>query len=630
MKKIVPYLKWGLIPLFIAAAAAVLVLFSSYTRTDMEKLYLTPSLDDANGWEIYVTENGQRVFITPQEIMDIDLDRTFYLTRVLTQDMSDGQYTLLNLSNYHPSAVFLDGEFIYTNCCGITPRLDDTVFPKEFTGFNMRGEHTYCTLPENYVGKRLTIATKHNEYASMPMIIMSSMTVGWGVYSSIATGSLFPAVSFAATAVILFGFWLYGVFCGIRDPATLIVISAAMTQSLSYLRQYETYSPVPTAMDTPFTNYIPIIAVCLPQIYFTIKLANKRNRIIYGVVLGTATAAAAAFQTAEIFGAASFCGIARNIMIYISIAALIAFAIPEFKSGSKSIRIFLCGLAVIPAVILALYFFSAAGEDHYAENIRTIVLSSFNDNSTSLISFAGMILFILSAIVSFYSLMRHTAQIQTDLAVQNERLEQLDRELEAQKQFYESKLTKEDEIRALRHDMNGHLSTLLSLLGDNKAEEAKSYLSGIIKLHGELKAEPLCDNPYMNTVLTEYRKKCNENGISFVCHEAVGGFDLPATELCLILNNALENAVEASMKLPESKRKIKVQAAVKQNRFLLRVSNRFNGVIKENGGFPVTEKVGKEHGYGLANILRAAQRRGGSMSCRTENGYFVLDVEFPL
>ena len=105
---------------------------------------------------------------------------------------------------------------------------------------------------------------------------------------------------------------------------------------------------------------------------------------------------------------------------------------------------------------------------------------------------------------------------------------------------------------------------------------------------------------------------------------------LPATELCLILNNALENAVEACMKLPEGDRKIKVQAAVKQKRFLLRVSNSFNGVINETAGLPVTEKEGKEHGYGLSNIIRAAQRRKGSASYRTENGYFVLDVEFPL
>ncbi|MDE7360300.1 MAG: hypothetical protein K2N38_00010 [Oscillospiraceae bacterium] len=86
-----------------------------------------------------------------------------------------------------------------------------------------------------------------------------------------------------------------------------------------------------------------------------------------------------------------------------------------------------------------------------------------------------MVLFILAALISFYSLIRRTVRIQTDLALQNERLKSLDQAMAAQKQFYEAKLTKENEIRSLRHDMDGHLSTLSSLLNDNKTEEAASY-----------------------------------------------------------------------------------------------------------------------------------------------------------
>ncbi|MDE7279745.1 MAG: hypothetical protein K2N26_08485, partial [Oscillospiraceae bacterium] len=507
-------------------------------------LYLTPIISDPNGWEIYVIEDGQRVFLTPEELLEIDLKRTYYISRTLTQEMRDSKYTLLNISNNRPAAVFLDGELIYTNCPEVKPKLDDTVFNEEFNSFEMRGENSYVTLPENYAGRRLTVATEHYNFQSMPMVIMSSLTMGWYIHCADASSMFFPAVSFAVIAVILFGMWLYGVFCGIRNFSTLIVIAAAMTQSLSYLRQYEIYSPVPTAMDTPFEVYVPLIAAALPLIYFLLKLEKKRYRVLYGIILGVTTVAAAAFQTAMMFDTPPVLGAIKNILVYISIAALIVFAMLEWKSRNIDLRIFLVGFAAVLISIAALYFGSLAGEGYYAGNIRYVLSEAFNGYYSDIINFLGMALFVLSAIVSFYSLMIRTARIQTDLAVQNERLEQLDRDLAVQKQFYEAKLTSEKEIRSLKHDIYGHLSTLSLLLGDNKSEEAARYLAEVVKLHGERKSEPLCDDPYMNAVLTEYSARCEENDISFVCHVGVDGQKLPATELCLILNNALENAVE--------------------------------------------------------------------------------------
>ena len=381
-------------------------------------------------------------------------------------------------------------------------------------------------------------------------------------------------------------------------------------------------------MDTPLTAFIPVIAVLLPQVYFLFKSEKRRNKVIYSIIIGTAGAAAIIFQTVELSNGSVLCGHIRNILMYFSSAAIIALAVSEAKIGNKVFRLFLGGIAAVLFSIAVLYVGSLAGNGYYSSNIKTVLIVSLLYSNCDLISFFGMVLFMLSAFISFYSIISHTVRIQTELAVQEERLEQLDRDLAIQKQFYESKLSKEEEIRSLRHDMNGHLSTLLALLDENKSDEAASYLSGIIKLHSEHKSDTMCENPYMNAVLTEYSARCHDNHISFTCHIGVGDHTLPSTELCL--NNALENAVEACMKLPEKERRIKVQAAVKQNRFLLRISNRFDGSLSETEVLPVTKKVGKEHGYGLPNIQRAAQRKGGSMKCRTENEYFVLDVQFPL
>ena len=111
-----------------------------------------------------------------------------------------------------------------------------------------------------------------------------------------------------------------------------------------------------------------------------------------------------------------------------------------------------------------------------------------------------------------------------------------------------------------------------------------------------------------------------------VCHIGIGDEELPATELCLILNNALENAVEGSLTTAEGERIINVQAAVRQDQFLLRVSNRFEGCLTTADGLPVSTKEGEGHGYGLSNIKQAVERKGGQMEYRVWDGYFVLDV----
>lgn len=412
MKKTAAYLKWGLILIFFAATAAVFSLFVSYTRTDSKKLYLTPVLDDAMGWDIYVMDNGQRIYLTPNELLEVDIGRTYYISRILTQELRDSGYTLINLSSYCPSAVFLDGELIYTNCSGISPKLDDTVFPADFKSFEMREEGTYCTLPENYAGKRLTVATEHVNYQSIPSVIFSSMAIGWSVHSSDTNAMIIPAAGFAVTALIMFGIWLYGIFCGIRNPAALFVIAAAMMQSFSYLRQYEYYSPASTAMDIPLTVFIPVIAFLLPQIYFLFKAEKKSSLIIYSIIIGAADASAIVFQAVELSAGTPLCGFLRNLLIYFSFAALVVLAVSEAKRGNKAFRLFLGGLAAMLSGIAVLYIGSFAGDKYYSSNIRSALIVSLSYNSCELINLLSILLLILSAFISFYSLISRTVSIQ--------------------------------------------------------------------------------------------------------------------------------------------------------------------------------------------------------------------------
>jgi len=634
MKKVF-LLKCAVIGTFLVIAAAVSGLFGTYIHADKEPLYLMPSLNDANGWEIYTVENGRHKGLTPGEVREMDPGKTYYLSRILDREQEEKGYTFLRLSGYLPCAVFLDGRLLYTTCPDAVLSIDQVLFPEEYEGLSGRGEAVRCTLPGHFAGRKITVATTvgRSEYGpSMPAITLSSEAVESESFMAAAGSEMIPAAGFAATALLLMAVWLFAFLQGVYNYQVLLPIIGALLQAFFHLRQFEFFSASSTALGSPIAQFIPAVSFLLPLLYLLLQIKEKQRRILFGCILGISSAVAFVSPAAWLFGkeppTSAFH--TENGIFYLPLAALLVFAVLEVKNGNREFKIFLAGLGFTISGIVILYVGSMFGERFYADNISTIFKSAYEGSPSALWSLCSVIFFLLSALISLNKIIRHTVQVHTALSLQTERSRQLDSQLLAQKEFYDARLSHEKELRSLRHDMDGHLNTIAALLGNDRLTEAKNYLNGIAEYYSGQASRIFSNNPYINAVLQNYSAKCLAHHIELVCHIGIGEYRLPATELCLILNNAFENALEACMALPETDRKIKVQAAVRQNLFLLRVSNPFRGDVKTEESLPVTTKCGKEHGYGLSNIRQAAERRGGSMEYHIQNGYFVLDVEFPV
>ncbi len=634
MKKLL-VLKCAAVGTFLILVIAVSGLFGAYTHTDREQLFLTPFLDDTRGWDIYTVENGVHERLTIEEFRELEPGKTYYLSRILTQDMEDSGYTFLQLPGYLPCAVFLDDRLLYTRCPDSVLSIEQISFPDHYDGVSGRGEVVWCTLPKHFAGEKLTIATttKDSEYSpSFPGIILSSEAVESENALASVSSEMVPAAGFAAAALLLMAVWLFAFWQEVYNYQILLPILAALVQTFSHLQQLEFISVASTTLDSPLAQFIPVVSLLLPLVYLLLQIKEKRSRMISGCILGVSSAIAFISPIAGLFGGLPFYSIflTENEILYCPMAALLIFAVLEAKRGNTELRLFLSGLAITISCIVILYIGSWFGEAYYAQNISNVLKSMFAHAPSTFFVWCSAILFLLSALIALNKIIRHTVQVHTALSLQTERSKQLDRQLSAQKDFYDARLSHEKEIRSLRHDMKGHLNTLAMLLNDDRLAEAKNYLDGIVEYHNGQTSKIFSSNPYINAVFQNYSAKCLEHHVELVCRIGIGDQELPATELCLILNNALDNALDASMALPETERQIKVQAAVRQNLFLLRVSNPFNGNVKTDNGLPVTTKGGKEHGYGLSNIRQAAERRGGSMEYHIRDGYFVLDVEFPV
>lgn len=624
--------KCAAVLLFVLLAVWMFELLSSITHIKAEELALTPLIADACGWELYTVENGSRREISSEDAFSLEAGHVFYLSRTLTKEQENAGYTFLMLDITRPCAVFLDGDLLYTNCPGNDMRFDAVSFPQDYTVTDFApGETVRCSLPGHYAGKGLTIATSNTyEPSGMPGIILSSHTTGSALLITGIGNELMPAAGFATLTLLLSGIWLFALFQGIRDYPSLLLILAAVTQMLSHLRQFSFLSPVSFALDSPFAQFIPIIEVMLPCIWLFLQMKDRKGRLLFGSILGFSAVVSLISPIGNLFGGLPFYNpfLADNLTLFITLAALLLFAVREALQKRNQIFIaLLSGLGITVCLIAVLYVGSRCGKGYYAAQITNVInIHPVTIDIYSLLYWCAVILFLLSTILALYQIIRQISGMRTQLALQTEYARQLDSRLLAQKDFYEARVSHENALRSLRHDMAGHLNTLAVLLEDGKTTEAKKYLDGLSKYHKEQAAEIFCKNPYMNAVLQNYAAKCRKQQITLDCHIGIGDEELPATELCLILNNALENAVEGSLTMPEGERLIKVQATVRQDQFLLRVSNRFDKSLKAADGLPVSTKEGDGHGYGLSNIRQAAGRRGGQMEYRVLDGYFVLDV----
>ena len=100
-----------------------------------------------------------------------------------------------------------------------------------------------------------------------------------------------------------------------------------------------------------------------------------------------------------------------------------------------------------------------------------------------------------------------------------------------------------------------------------------------------------------------------------------------------ILGNALDNAIEACVKLksnePEAKTFIKLYSMQKSGMFILGIENSFDGKLKLRSGeeLPLTDKEDKTaHGMGMFNIKSTAEKYGGTMDFQIKDKVFILSV----
>ena len=178
-----------------------------------------------------------------------------------------------------------------------------------------------------------------------------------------------------------------------------------------------------------------------------------------------------------------------------------------------------------------------------------------------------------------------------------------------------------------RHDLRHHLQYLLSCIENGQDARAKEYISGIC---AELEAQQVrryCENEAANLILSAFARRAEKTGVRIAVTGALPNLiSVGDNDLCVILSNALENALHACLPLARAGEActigVSFRSAAPSGKLFLQIVNPCRGEVRFERGVPVASRPG--HGIGVQSIRTVVERYGGGCTFRVENGQFIL------
>lgn len=192
-----------------------------------------------------------------------------------------------------------------------------------------------------------------------------------------------------------------------------------------------------------------------------------------------------------------------------------------------------------------------------------------------------------------------------------------------------------ESFRAFRHDYKAMMITLKSLIRSNENEEALRLLETVfdsmqkkVQMH-----KRYSDSPVLDSMMQEFANLCEAHHVHLSFQAcAPKNTALSLLDAVQIFANLTNNALEASLKIPQEKRFIEIVTGNENDWVTLQVKNSFNGeLLLENGKIITTKPEKEHHGLGMGIIKEIAEKLGGFVIYDTdmEKNIFLVRVHVP-
>lgn len=186
------------------------------------------------------------------------------------------------------------------------------------------------------------------------------------------------------------------------------------------------------------------------------------------------------------------------------------------------------------------------------------------------------------------------------------------------------------QMRGWRHDYRNHIQTMKAYGAAGDLEAMKAYLDELDTDLSMVDTVIKTGNPMGDAILNSKISLAKAKHIAVKADAHIPlALKTSELDLCVILGNLFDNAIEASLTLPEEKRFIRVYMDMKNTQLYISVTN-FTAAkkqVKMNQRFHSTK--GEGHGFGLVRIDTIVQRLDGYISRNSEDGAFTTEILLP-
>ena len=210
--------------------------------------------------------------------------------------------------------------------------------------------------------------------------------------------------------------------------------------------------------------------------------------------------------------------------------------------------------------------------------------------------------------------------------VEEQQVKAMKKRLEEAENFYGS-------IRKVRHEMKNHMANIKGLAGAGEYGEIEDYIRRMDETMQELEYKYVTGNAVTDVIINDKWRRAEKAGIQFDADFRYGG-EIPVFDMGIILNNLLDNAIEACEKMETGKGFIRLSLKRKKQFLILYVENSFDGAvpIRKGSSLPATTKqsilpgIITEHGIGLENVRDIAERYFGGVNIKVKGDVFHVTV----